>query len=246
MAIDIGIGKKIAPARRKFFEQPRAPGQTHPESAEVRRAWLTSYFLCTSISMILRRSIVIRHNDYMKDCIDYLESGKAEDSVPSDRVLCQHVRIAHISEDVTMRFSMDDPTVALSIADSKVTYGLKRFEEDLTDLLQNNGDFNDLGLRLSEHVTSLYLHEIALHSQANVEEFKTPFMDQTFKKGHGGESTLLGPQHVDALTACQHACRSLLDNYLSNDIETIYALPILFCKLLGFVIDTVLHTNLNC
>lgn len=235
MAVDIGIGKKIAPARRRFFEAmptgPRPPNATHPESAEVRRAWLTSYFLCTSISMILRRAIMVRYNDYMKDCIDYLENDKAEDVLPSDKILCQHVRIAHISEDVTARFAMDDPTVNLSIADSKVTYGIKHFEEDLGNVLKHGP--SDLALKLSEHVTNLYLHEIALHSQHNVEEFKTPFMDQTFKGG--AESAVLGPHHVDALTACQHACRSLLDTFIASDVDTLYTLPILFCKSRSFM-----------
>ena len=141
-------------------------------------------------------------------------------------ILCQHVRIAHISEDVTARFAMDDPTVNLSIADSKVTYGIKHFEEDLSNVLKHGP--SDLALKLSEHVTNLYLHEIALHSQHNVEDFKTPFMDQTFKGG--AESAVLGPHHVDALTACQHACRSLLDTFIASDVDTLYTLPILFCK----------------
>ena len=227
MAIDIGIGKRIAPSKRKLFDRSwRRPGVPNPESAEVRRAWLTSYFLCTSISMILRRPILFPYTDYMRECLDYLES--AEDALTSDKLLCQHVRLAHIAENIAVQFALDDPAVNLSMSDGTVSYGIKHFEKDLSEVIEKH--VSDYAIKLSEHVTSLYLHEIALHSQNNVEDFKTPFTEESFKTSPS--QPVLGPHHVDALTACMSACRNILDTFLACDRDSIYILPIIFCKLL--------------
>lgn len=225
MAIDIGIGKRMAPSKRKLFERPwQRSGLPNPESAEVRRAWVTCYFLCTSISMILRRPILFRYTDYMRECLEYLES--AEDALPSDKLLCQHVRLAHIAEDIAVQFALDDPAVSLSISDGKVTFGIKHFEKDLAEVIEKH--VTDHALKLSEHITSLYLHEIALHSQNNVEDFKAPFTEESFRASAG--QAVLGPHHVDALTACLSACRDMLDTFLSYELDVLYILPVIFCK----------------
>lgn len=227
MAIDIGIGKRMPPSKRKLFDRSwRRPGVPNPESAEIRRAWLTSYFLCTSISMILRRPILFRYTDYMRECLEYLES--AEDALPSDKILCQLVRLAYIAEDIAVQFALDDPAVSLSISDGKVSYGIKHFEKDLAEIMEKH--FSDHAIKLSEHVTSLYLHEIALHSQNNVEDFKAPFTEESFKTAPS--QPVLGPHHVDALTACMTACRGILDAFLAYDRDSIYILPVIFCRLL--------------
>jgi hypothetical protein len=226
MAIDIGIGKRQSPWKRKWFgqEPPFRRVLPNPESAEARRAWIVCYFLCISITMVLRRPILVRFNDYMRECLDYLET--AEDALPSDKILIQHVKIAHISEQIAVQFAMDDPAVNLSISDGKVTYGIQHFEQDLAAVKSNK--VTDHALQLAEHVTNLYLHEIALHSQSNVDDFKAPFTEETFKTAAG--ESVLGPQHVDALTACQQSCCDILDTFLSYEFDVIYALPVIFCK----------------
>ncbi|KAF2423339.1 hypothetical protein EJ08DRAFT_596193, partial [Tothia fuscella] len=226
MAIDIGIGKKQSPWKRKWYgqEQPFKHALPNPESAESRRAWIVCYFLCISITMILRRPILVRHNEYMRECIEYLET--ADDALPSDKILCHHVKLANISEEIATRFMMDDPTVNLSISDGKVTYSITHFEQDLAKLRTHN--VSDHAIKLADAVTNLYLHEIALHSQSNAADFKQPFTEETFKTAAG--ESVLGPQHVDALTACQQSCQDILDTFLSYEFEVIYALPVIFCK----------------
>ena len=225
MAIDIGIGKRLPPTKRKLFEQPwaRAAKLANPESAVVRRAWITCYFLCTSISMILRRPILFRFTQYTRECLEYLES--AEDALPSDKLLCQHVRLAHIAEDIAVQFALDDPAVNLSISDRTVTYNIKHLEKDLAEVVEKH--LTDHSIKLSEHITSLYLHEIALHSQSNVEDFKAPFTEESFRTSAG--QAVLGPEHVEALTACKAACRNILDTFLSYEQDTVYILPVIFC-----------------
>jgi hypothetical protein len=226
MAIDIGIAKRQSPWRKRFFskDSPLLRVLPDPESPEARRAWLVNYILCMTIAMILRRPIVVHYNDFMDDCLRFLETS--DKALPSDRVLCQHVRLARISEDIATQFAMDDPTVQLHISDGKVTYGIKHHEKELADLRQRN--VASPALQLSSHVTNLYLHEIALHSQSNVDDFKAPFTEETFKTSVGQKVD--GPHHVDALLECLASCKNIVEIFVGVDFEILFILPVLFCK----------------
>jgi hypothetical protein len=160
----------------------------------------------------------------MNECLEALETS--DKALPSDKILCQHVRLAKISEEIAIQFAMDDPAINLSIIDGKVTYGIKRHEKDLADLRARN--LTDPALQLSSHVTNLYLHEIALHSQSNVDDFKAPFTEETFKTSVG--QAVLGPNHVDALMECENSCRNIIETFLSIDFDSLFVLPVIFCK----------------
>jgi len=53
------------------------------------------------------------------------------DAFPSDKILCQWVRIQHIAEDIGLQFSMDDPAASVFISDARVQHALKGFEREL-------------------------------------------------------------------------------------------------------------------
>lgn len=65
----------------------------------------------------------------MDECIEVLESSPT--ALPSDSLLCQHVRLQHINEEIGQQFSMDDPSAAITISDSRVQFQLKAFEHQL-------------------------------------------------------------------------------------------------------------------
>ncbi|KAF2668955.1 hypothetical protein BT63DRAFT_246462 [Microthyrium microscopicum] len=224
MGLDIGIGKRTSPWRKKLFDNKAKVklNLPDPEGIESRRAWLVNYFLCITIAMILRRPILLRFNDFMQECINILETS--EEALPSDKALCQHVQLARISEEIAIQFAMDDPGVNLSINDGKVSYGIKHHEKDLQDLRARNNE--EPAIQLSSHVTNLYLHEIALHSQSNVDDFKAPFTEETFRAAVS--QVVLGPSHVDALVQCQESCQNVVQTFLDIDIETIFMLPVIF------------------
>jgi hypothetical protein len=174
--------------------------------------------------MILRRPILVHHNEFMEECLTFLETS--DKALPSDRVLCAHIRLTHISEDIAMQFAMDDPTISLSISDGKVTYGIKHHEKELAELRAHNAQVP--ALQLSSHVTNLYLHEIALHSQSNVDDFKAPFTEETFKTSVGQK--VAGPHHVHALLECLNSCRNIVETFLAIEFDTLFVLPVIFCK----------------
>jgi hypothetical protein len=233
MAIDIGIGRRKS-AWKKVSESPerrekareflQRVGIPNLEGAEARRAWLVNYYLCITIAMILRRPILLRYNDFMRECLEELESS--EGALPSDQLLCQHIHHARVLENIAVQFAMDDPAVNLTLSDGKVSYGIKHHEQALQDLMQRNG--SEPSIQLSAHITNLYLHEIALHNHSNVDEFKTPFTEETFKAS--GSNSVLNDHHVDALLECKNSCMKVISSFLSIDPDIIFVLPVIFCK----------------
>jgi hypothetical protein len=177
-----------------------------------------------SIAIILRRPILLRFNAFMKECLEALESS--EGALPSDKILCQHIEHARILEDIAIQFALDDPAVNLTMKDGKVSYGIKHHEQALADLRARS--IESPAIQLSAHITNLYLHEIALHNHSNVEDFKTPFTEETFR---GSTSiAVLNEGHVDALIECQNSCLKVIESFLSIEVKRVLLLPVIFCK----------------
>ncbi|EPE28035.1 Zn2/Cys6 DNA-binding protein [Glarea lozoyensis ATCC 20868] len=231
MAIDIGMGKRSKPQKPKFAglwrDNPwRRTPYPEPESVEARRAWLACYFLCCNASMGLRRPNLIRWTPFMSDCVEFLETSP--EAAQSDKALCQWVRSQHIAEEVGTQFSMDDPLATVNIADSKVQYALKGFERDLEKWSsQIPPEYQTADLKLTEHVVNLYTHEVAMHVDHNVEEFKPPFTEESIRSSVSERSSdKLTPAHISALSSCLMAIDGIFENFFSYDVETIRCLPI--------------------
>lgn len=182
----------------------------------------------------------------MDESIDILESST--EALPSDRLLCHLVRAQHIAEDVGFEFSMDDPTCIVSLADPKTQYHLKAFERHLNDWrqrgnglseLQNRKQCNAISLfllifqatvRFTEAVINLYMHEIVMHHDHNIDDFRPPYIDQT-KPSHEGDSSPepdgLTPTHVDALTICLQSIHRAFDAVLEMGVDGVRLNPTL-------------------
>jgi hypothetical protein len=245
MAIDIGMGKRTKSQKAKaaglWRDHPwRRTPYPDPESAEARRAWLGCYFLCCSASMGLRRPNLIRWTPFMMDCLEFLENSP--EAAATDRALCNWVRSQHIGEEIGTQFSMDDPTASVSIADSKVQYALKGFERDLekwSSQVPTEAQSRkscppkpfipltvDLAmLKMSEHVVNLYMHEVALHVDHNVEEFKPPFTEDTLRGVGDTEQVSLTAAQISALSVCLTSIDGIFETFLKLDVETVRCLP---------------------
>ncbi|KAL2353393.1 hypothetical protein BJ546DRAFT_121494 [Cryomyces antarcticus] len=232
MAIDLGLGKRFNPSRTRrgfagFMPDNANAGRPflcvpNSDTIECRRAWLTCYFFT---SMILRRPNLIRWTNYMAECIEVLETSPGACS--SDKLLCQHVRIQHICEEIGSQFSMDDPSATIAFSDPKVTYAISIFEKQLKEWKAGiPSEVDTPALHFSGYVASLYLHEIAMHVNHNVDDFRLPFTEESLKSGstHAG---LLTPQQIGALEACLTATHGIINTFLSLGEETIRILPML-------------------
>jgi hypothetical protein len=77
----------------------------------------------------LRRAFLVRWQPYMDECLEILENSP--DALPSDKTLIQLVKLTHLSEEVGIQLSADDPGPSVSFWDPKVQYTLKAFEKQL-------------------------------------------------------------------------------------------------------------------
>ena len=173
----------------------------------------------------------------MDDCIESLTTGP--DALYTDKVLCQWIKLQHIADEVAYQFSMDDPWANVTLADMKVQYALKNFERQLSDwnarlppeldnrthLPSNVGTIADLGpasLRFSSHVLDIYIHEIAMHVDHNIDDFHPPFTEETLKSSQYNQLT---PTHIDALTSCLSAIHRVFDIFCGYETDAVQRLP---------------------
>jgi hypothetical protein len=132
MALDLGLGRRNTPTVMKLAVGPFRRCHPNTSSIESRRTFLVCYYLCMSVTMVLRRPILLRWTKYMEESVKLLETSP--EALPSDKILCQHVKMAHIGENISVQFCMDDPSVEVAISEPKVIYALKIFENELKQL----------------------------------------------------------------------------------------------------------------
>ncbi|KAF2151805.1 hypothetical protein K461DRAFT_257249 [Myriangium duriaei CBS 260.36] len=238
MAIDLGLGKRYKASRaRKGFVLPASNPDPQPlrmglqidsDSVEARRTWLACFYCAAAASMALRRPNLIRWTGYMQECIDFLE--ESPEALPSDKLFCQYVRLQKICEDISIAFKMDDPTATtISISDPKVSYTLDVHEQRLKDWerhLAPNFRSNKK-LMFFYDVSMLYLHEIALHVNHNVDDFQLPFTEEGLKS-NSQHSEVLTQRQMASLEACLRAAHNVISTYCGFGTEAISTTPTLF------------------
>lgn len=79
---------------------------------------------------------------------------------------------------------------------------------------------------MTEHVVNLYMHEVAMHVDHNVDEFKPPFSEDVLRGGVGDKPEPLTSSHVAALSVCLKSIDGIFDTFLKLDPETIRCLPV--------------------
>jgi hypothetical protein len=82
-------------------------------------------------------------------------------------------------------------------------------------------------LKMSDHVVNLYMHEVALHVDHNVEEFKPPFTEDTLRGVSDTEQVSLTAAHVGALSVCLQSVDGIFETFLQLDVETVRCLPVI-------------------
>ncbi|KAM3424887.1 hypothetical protein BST61_g6863 [Cercospora zeina] len=235
MCIELGLCR-----RPSMMKSRRGPGGPLPEytpgpppnhavltdSLEARRAYLGCYYLCASAAMVLRRPTLVHWTSYMEECVETLETSP--DALPSDRLFCEHIKIQHICENVSVQFSMDDNGASVSITDPKVSYALNVMEHEIKDWSSKIPPQlkSHPSLKLFEHVASLYLHEIALHFNHNVEDFRVPFTEESLRSVNS-TSDKLSQHQISALEACRHSAHGIIDCMLAFDAEAVMTMPTL-------------------
>ena len=178
----------------------------------------------------------------MYDSLELLETHK--EALPSDKWLACLIRGQHIVEEVGFQFSMDDPTVEISITEPKTQYHLKAFERQLAEwrsrtpkelqhrtypiIWFSKKRTTDCTTELFLHasnITSLYVHEISMHHHHNIDDFKPPYNVQS--DANSPEPDAITPAHIDSLSTCIQSIHGALDAILAMDMTLIRSLPTL-------------------
>lgn len=81
-------------------------------------------------------------------------------------------------------------------------------------------------LKISEHIINLYMHEVALHVDHNVDEFQPPFTEEKLFGSNSKESTLLSSAHISALSACLTSIDGVFETFLNLEVDAVRNLPI--------------------
>jgi hypothetical protein len=174
--------------------------------------------------MVLRRSIRFDWTKYTEDCIEDLMTNP--DAAPTDRLFCQHVKLQRICEEVGQQFRMHDASATISLDDVQVAYNVRHFEKELKRWKDDiPADCRTPGLLFFEHVCSLYAHEIVLHHNHNVDDFKMPFNEESLKNVNAGFGKLTQNQ-MNSLQACVKAAHGILEAMLYF-VRCVYAVVIL-------------------
>ncbi|KAK4943368.1 hypothetical protein LTR10_017042 [Elasticomyces elasticus] len=228
MAMDLGMGKRAkrgGPNMWRPYNENKRP-LSDPNSAETRRCWLGCYYMCSNSAMSLRRPLLVRWSPYAEECVEILNT--ASDALPSDKSLCHLVYAQHMAEDIGLEFSMDDPLSQLTLTDQKTQYHLKAFERRLEEW-RNTATPEMLKKPIMQHtegIINLYMHEIAMHHNHNIDDFRPPF-NATPIEGPPDPDNVT-PAHIEALTTCIHSAHNVFDAFLSIDLKMLRALPTLF------------------
>jgi hypothetical protein len=135
MALDLGLGRRPTPNVMKLHSSNQRY-QPNSSSIDARRTFLVCYYLCMSITMVLRRPILLRWTKFMDESLNILQTSP--EALPSDKILCQHIKMARIGENISVQFCMDDPNAEVAISDPKVVYALKVFENELQQLREED------------------------------------------------------------------------------------------------------------
>jgi hypothetical protein len=216
MCLDLGMGKRYKKLDRDSVEE-----------AEIRRTWMACYYFASNVSILLRHPSLVRWTPYLEESCDYFL--KSPDSVDKDRWLCAMVQTQRMAEEISVVFNMDDPSSTISFGDTSTQYQLKAFEKQLASWPETVP--STINKHISQHMAAslnLYLHEIAIHHDHNVDDFrpdpdgmdKSMDLDPITRGAHKFDSgSFVTTRHIDALSKCLDACHQVLDNYLALPIQ---------------------------
>ncbi|KAK6338684.1 hypothetical protein TWF696_009496 [Orbilia brochopaga] len=204
-----------------------------PSTIESRRTFLTCYWMCSNLAMSLRRPNLLRYTEYIGECVDFIE--KSPEATINDKIICQWVKLQRITEEVGIAFGYEDSVAKVNLAETRIQFALKGFERQLEEWEKNlPKELETKTVRLASHTLSLFMHEVALHGDHSVDDFRMPFMTEkliahpeSVKPPPGGMSQLT-QTHINALFTCLSSAHSLLDRFLQLTVDEMRCLPVLF------------------
>ncbi|KAE8316518.1 hypothetical protein BDV41DRAFT_573800 [Aspergillus transmontanensis] len=216
MALIMGLGDKLNNTNSESSALP-GEGQTdrrqtaQAELLGARRVWLGCHYICSNTSMSLRVPNVMRWTHCMDECLEILETSP--DTFPSDKVLCQHIRLQRITEEAAMQLSLKDSSASQWSRAIQIQTSYTLSKRQLSDWRNSIR-----ALQLSYHFSSLYLNEVAFctASENTTSNAEAPSKDQT-------SATITIP--ADIFSECIEIIDHIFRVFTSLDMSAIRVLP---------------------
>jgi hypothetical protein len=236
MAMDLGIGSRMASNRSRESKKTMAKSVMHPTddvrnpiitlaprgpnpfadagSIENRRTFLACYFISTGVSLSLGRPCMLRTSSYIRECVEILE--RSPDALPTDRIIAAWTTLIIIAEECSVAFSYDDLGAIASIADLRTQLTMKDFTERLSAWHRKYSEAGMLSgsLKIMYFNIRLHLNELALHVDHPPEDFRAPF-----RMGHlnvePGADDIPSAVLAGAIADCIECSHTMLDVFLS-------------------------------
>lgn len=203
------------------------------EEGEIRRTWIACYYFASNVSILLRHPSLVRWTQYLEECLAFIGGP---DGTDHDRWLCCMARTQQLAEEVSLIFNMDDPSSNVKFGDTSTQYHLKAFEKQIAawrETVPSSVDPN-LATQLSSSI-NLYMHEIAIHSDHNIDDFRPgpedmsrPFYGPARSGYHAQPQTSgyhVSATHIDALAQCVDSSHRSLDAWLAMSVKRARCAP---------------------
>jgi hypothetical protein len=224
MCLDLGMGKRYKKLDRDAVEE-----------AEIRRTWLGCYYFASNVSILLRHPSLVRWTPYLEECVEFFTGKNATGASDGDRWLCSMALGQRIAEEISTVFNMDDPSSSVVFAETSTQYHLKAWEKQLA--FWHGHVPESIDHRLKTHMgacINLFMHEIAIHHDHNVEEFQ-PGPPEMIARKYGGSATthsgtpisgsFISSAHISALGDCIDSSHRALDAWLAMPIDMARDVP---------------------
>lgn len=79
---------------------------------------------------------------------------------------------------------------------------------------------------MTHHVVNLYMHEVAMHVDHNVDEFKPPFSEDALRGVENHAPDALTAVQISALSSCLKSIDGIFETFFQFDAGTVRCLPI--------------------
>ncbi|KAJ5158647.1 uncharacterized protein N7500_008298 [Penicillium coprophilum] len=216
MAIDLGLD-------RIELSKPTSSDNEMWDRAEEQRAWLGCLLLSASLSLILRRPNSLAWSSHYDDCAADLRRTKTS---PTDEFLCVIVKTECICHAVNQELSLSDSTTLASLSDQNTLSKVQKFKTQIECLpLEQVPSLKKSLIEFGRFASLLYTHELALHVNHNIDEFRAPFSVKSLETCNFIDMHDLHPSRILMLRAIIHAAQGLLDVFLKLSTSDMIALP---------------------
>ncbi|KAJ5382835.1 hypothetical protein N7517_000746 [Penicillium concentricum] len=216
MAIDLGLD-------RIEVTKPAGKVEEMWDRAEAQRAWLGCLLLSASLSLILRRPNSLAWSSQYDDYVADLRRTKTS---PTDEFLCITVTAEGICHAVNQELSLTDSATSASLSDPTKLTRIQQYKSQIECLpLERIPSMNKSLVEFGRYASLLYLHELVLHVNHNIDEFKAPFSVKSLETCNFIDMHDLDPSRISMLRAIIRAAQGLLDTFLGLSTSDMIALP---------------------